>query len=79
MVETIRAHRVLNVMLPISQFELHLPAPPPGDELLVPVDDGGRRMLGVFRLRSPEEGRGPIALGCSSHFEMSLFLPATDA
>lgn len=42
------------------------------------ADDGGRRISGFFRLRFPEEVRGPIALGHSSHFGMGLFLPATD-
>lgn len=38
-------------------------------------DDGGRRLAGAFRLTFGRPVRGPIALGCSSHFGMGQFMP----
>jgi CRISPR-associated protein Csb2 len=38
-------------------------------------DDGGRRLAGAFRLTFAVPVAGPLALGCSSHFGLGLFMP----
>jgi CRISPR-associated protein Csb2 len=38
-------------------------------------DDGGNRRSGFFKITFPQEVRGPIALGYSSHFGLGLFVP----
>jgi CRISPR-associated protein Csb2 len=39
-------------------------------------DDGGRRLVGAFRLTFPVDTLGPICLGHSSHFGLGLFAAA---
>jgi len=41
-------------------------------------DDGGRRIVGAFRLTFRDAVRGPIALGHSSHFGLGLFMPLSN-
>lgn len=39
-----------------------------------PGDDGGRRLVGAFRIEFPTEVSGPVALGYGAHFGLGLLL-----